>query len=42
MHNGMETNVTLSLVKVGFNIKDFAVVIRACHIQYLIYVQEIK
>lgn len=42
MHNGMETNVTLSLVKVGFNIKDFAVVIRACHIQSLIYVQQIK
>lgn len=42
MHNGMETDVTISLVKMGFNIKDFAVVIKTYNIQSLIYVQQIK
>lgn len=42
MHNGMETNVTISLVRMGFNTKDFAIVIKTCNIQSFIYVQQIN
>lgn len=42
IHNGMEINVTISLVKMGFNIKDLAIVIKTYNIQSLIYVQQIN
>lgn len=42
IHNGMEINVTISLVKMGFNIKDLAIVIKTYNIQSFIYVQQIN